>query len=80
MSELDYQRGRKSIAGAFIRECWDELDPVMKDKVAMVIDRDKTVAMLRQICEEHGDNDWSDNLSLADVIEKHLWIHLENSQ
>ena len=34
------------------------------------------VAALREICEEHGDNDWPDNLHLADVIEKHLGRHL----
>lgn len=32
--------------------------------------------MLRQVCDEFGDNDWPDNLHLADVIEKHLWDEL----
>lgn len=38
--------------------------------------RAEIVAMLRQVCEEHGDNDWDDSLHPADVIEKHLWRHL----
>ena len=41
-----------------------------------VSERADTVAMLRQVCEELGDNDRDDDLHLADVIEKHLWVHL----
>lgn len=40
-------------------------------------ERSATVAILRQVCTSHGDNDWRDNLHLADVIEKHLWPTLE---
>lgn len=42
-------------------------------------ERSAAVAMLRQVCAAHGDNDWSDNLHLADVLEKHLWRHLEQA-
>jgi predicted secreted protein len=41
------------------------------------LERNAAVAMLRQVCDEHGDNAWLDRLNLADVIEKHLWRHLE---
>jgi len=46
---------------------------------ALVLEREraKVVNILREVCEEHGDNDWKDNLNLSDVIEKHLWKHLE---
>ena len=40
------------------------------------LERADVVSMLRQVCEEFGDNDWEDNLHLADVIEKHLWRNL----
>lgn len=40
------------------------------------IERAETVAKLREICAEHGDNDWDDDLYLPDVLEKHLWNHL----
>lgn len=43
------------------------------------IERAEIVAMLRQVCEEHGDNDWEDSLHLADVIEKHLWRNLPDA-
>lgn len=40
------------------------------------IERTETVHALRELCKEFGDNDWSDDLHLADVIEKHLARHL----
>jgi len=40
-------------------------------------ERNDAIVMLRQVCEDWGDNDWADNLHLADIIEKHLWRHLE---
>lgn len=46
------------------------------DRDALLISRAQTVAALRAICEEFGDNDWSDDLHPADVIEKHLARHL----
>jgi predicted secreted protein len=39
-------------------------------------EREDAVKLLREICEEHGDNDWADDLHLADVLEKHLYRHL----
>lgn len=41
-----------------------------------IIERERAVAALRSVCRDYGDNDWPDNLSLADVIEKHLARHL----
>lgn len=35
---------------------------------------------LRIVCAEFGDNDWSDDLHLADVIEKHLARHLRDAR
>jgi len=31
-------------------------------------ERTAVVALLREICQDHGDNDWPDNLHLYDVI------------
>jgi len=44
-----------------------------------VMERMPAVSQLRSLCEDFGDNDWPDNLHLADVIEKHLGRHLYNS-
>lgn len=46
-------------------------------KLAWISEREAAVAMLREVCEWHGDNEWGNNLHLADVIEKHLYRHLE---
>ena len=43
-------------------------------------ERDSVVKLLRTVCAEHGDNDWPDNLHLYDVIEKHLFLNLEESK
>jgi predicted secreted protein len=43
---------------------------------AWLLEREEAISMLRSVCGEHGDNDWDDNLHLADIIEKHLARHL----
>lgn len=40
-------------------------------------ERTEALAVLRRICREHGDDDWPDDLHLADVLEKHLERHLD---
>lgn len=52
--------------------------PKQKDKW---VDRERatTIAALRSLCAEFGDNDWPDDLHLADVVEKHLGKHLHVS-
>ena len=34
---------------------------------------------LRRLCADHGDNDWPDNLHLADALDKHLGKYLEKA-
>jgi hypothetical protein len=46
------------------------------DAAALSSERMEAIIALRDICEQHGDNDWPDNLHLADIIEKHLHRHL----
>lgn len=46
---------------------------------ALASERVRVVAKLREVCAEHGDNDWPDELDLVDVIEKHLWRHLDDA-
>ena len=38
----------------------------------MIVEREETVAQLRSLCAEYGDNDWPNNLHLGDVVDKHL--------
>jgi hypothetical protein len=48
------------------------LEEVMQERDRLRREREVAVAMLRIECAEYDDNDWPDNLHLADVIEKHL--------
>jgi hypothetical protein len=41
------------------------------------LERHQAIVVLRRICDYYGDNDWKDNLHLADIIEKHLEKYLE---
>lgn len=41
-------------------------------------EREQTISALRNICSTYGDNDWDDDLHLADVIAKHLHRNLND--
>lgn len=41
-------------------------------------EREQAVATLRSFCAAWGDNDWTPELCLADVIDKHLRRHIED--
>ena len=43
---------------------------------ALTLERQETINKLREVCAAYGDNEWPDNLHLADVVEKHLARHL----
>ena len=47
-----------------------------RDKASLLIERQAAIAALREVCAVFGDNDWPDDLYLADIIEKHLAPHL----
>lgn len=77
--EQDYLEGQRSAWLSLLIWVLGELgiDDPEAGKVRWAIEREQTVAMLRRVCQEHGDNRWQEDLHLADVIEKHLWRHLE---
>lgn len=87
-SEIDYVRGSKRAWLTMLSECLKHLgydglrqlgcDDSEISRVKLVAERSETVLILRSLCKEFGDNDWSDDLHLADVIEKHLAIHLRS--
>jgi hypothetical protein len=86
MNEQDFERGRRSAYASILRQCMIELAPFTermtsggKDQMIaqLVSEREAAIVALREICAEHGDNDWPDNLYLADIIEKHLGRNLD---
>ncbi len=82
--ELSYLRGSKEAWTNVLRMALHNLaiDPDNLDaaKAAWILERRDTVAKLREMCDIYGDNDWDDDLHLADVIEAHLCDHLEDSE
>ena len=47
-----------------------------RDVNRLLIERHEAIASLRELCADFGDNDWPDELTLGDIIEKHLARHL----
>jgi len=76
--EQVWLEGNRAAWVAMLRLCLRELghDDPDAGKARWVLEREAVVARLRIVCREHGDNEWEDNLHLADVIEKHLARHL----
>ena len=74
--ERIYERGYRSalrmVLGDVLRGLMDD-----GDAERWRLERMDTVAALRRVCERYGDNDWEDNLHLADVVEKHLERNLD---
>ena len=52
-------------------------DDVEAQRARWIIEREQTVARLREVCRRFGDNDWSNDLHLGDVIDKHLAKYIE---
>jgi hypothetical protein len=75
--ETAYTQGKRAAWTSMLATCLRNLGYDAPDVAQMVLQREQTLAALRSVCADHGDNDWSDDLSLADVIEKHLHHHLE---
>ena len=78
MSEQDYENGNRAAWLTMLSLCLRHLgiDDVEAKKAAWVSEREQTVAALRRVCGQFGDNGWDVNLHLADVVEKHLEKHL----
>lgn len=77
--ELAYEHGRNAAYLAVFKQCARYL-PELKDTAAAAAERADAIALLRQVCSEHGDNDWPDDLHLGDIIDKHLWRHLMSTR
>ena len=71
--ELAWVRGNRAAWQRILSTCLRELGYGPEhDTAKWASEREAVVVALRGICERHGDNDWGENLHLADVIEKHL--------
>lgn len=82
MDESSYIEGSRRAWLLMLQQCIIHLgvDDVDAGKTRWVIERQETIAKLRQICETHGDNDFSDDLYIPDILEKHLFRYLERDE
>jgi hypothetical protein len=76
--ELAYGVGARSAWTRMLQTALKELGHDAPDSASLLIEREEAVAALRSLCADFGDNDWPDDLHLADVIEKHLGKHLHS--
>src|SRR3954452_7633653 len=49
-----------------------EWEKLARTKEALGRERARAVAYLRRLCERYGDNQWTDDLPLAEILENHL--------
>lgn len=72
--ETAYGQGYRGAFTDILSTCLRELgyEDTEATRCKWVRERESAVSALRKICRNWGDNDWDDDLSLADVIEKHL--------
>lgn len=77
--ESAYLRGERDVWLVLLRLAVQHLGPDVPetDDARWRIEREEAIAMLRQACEAAGDNDWTEDLHLADIVDKHLLRHLE---
>lgn len=75
-AERAWLDGNRAAWTSLLAEAMRNLGHEGRTPGSFVVEREQAVAMLRQVCAEFGDNDWSDGLHLSDVIEKHLLNHL----
>ena len=76
--ELSYERGSRAAWNQMLRECLKQLgyDTPEAQAASWITEREASISALRELCAEYGDNNWEEDLHLADVIEKHLGKHL----
>jgi hypothetical protein len=76
--EKAYMEGQRAIWLKLLRTCLYELGMEEISKESLILEREEAISILRTVCSEFGDNDWPDNLHLADIIDKHFYWHLNN--
>lgn len=74
-----YLRGQRQVWVELLRQCLRNLGPATAEwkEHAWRVEREEAIHMLRRVCAEHGDNNWEEELHLEDIIDKHLWRHLD---
>lgn len=73
-----YSDGERAAWTRMLRQCIEGLG-LKGDELklhALIVERERTIAVLRELCSQHGDNNWDESLHLADILDGHLRRHL----
>jgi hypothetical protein len=73
-----YTDGEAAAMRGILGEVLKHLNPGERDKHAWVLERSAAIAALREVCRELDDNDWPDDLHLADIINNYVLPHLQD--
>lgn len=79
---IAYDQGNRAAWQALLKKCFVELgydgkpDAVLLKQ--LINEREAVIQSLRSLCREFGDNEWTEDLNLQDVIEKHLVDNLRS--
>ena len=83
IDEYSYAEGSQRAWIFMLQICLKHIDTTdqtkthpLFEKSRLILERAEAIQQLRSLCADFGDNDWDDNLHLADIIEKHLGKHL----
>ncbi len=76
MRERHHRQGYRAALTSTLRQTIRALEYEDTLVAALVVEREETIQALRNVCEDHGDNEWDESLHLADVIDKHLGRYL----
>jgi hypothetical protein len=75
--ERVYLDGQNSSYRDIMALCVRALGYENATKESLMLEREEAIVALRSACEDAGDNDWDNNLYLADIINKHLYWSLK---
>ncbi len=78
--ELAWTRGQRAALTSMLAKILGDLgyQDTEATRSKWIVEREQTIAKLREVCGDHGDNDWTETLHLADIIDKHLARQLED--
>lgn len=77
-----YQDGQRSVWIGTLNLCLRNLgvDSPEVDAAKWIAEREEVISVLRSICGNHGDNDWDQEMHIADIINKHLRPYMEQKR
>lgn len=81
METAAFMAGRKAEARRILQMLLPEIEnDAVREALAYRDERERAIVALRDLCKYVGDNDWPDELDLADIIEKHIVNRLADWQ